>query len=405
MLLFFYYVLLCITVVASLGGIAYYLIAIAASRKLSKRHASAFNPALSLPPISLLKPLNGVDPGLAEYLESFFCQDYPEFEILFAVRLESDPAVGVARQLMDRYPQVPAHIIITGEPPYANAKVYSLKKMVEVAKHPLLVITDSDASVSRDYLKKMAKAFEPKDVGAVTNLYRGVSGSDVWSKLEALGMSTEFMAGVVVAERLEGMKFTLGPSMAVRADCLSAIGGFAAMADYLADDFVLGKWVSEKGLRVVLSTDVINHHASATGFINSFKHRLRWNRSSRFSRPSGYIGQGFTYGLAWAIMLCLVDLSVAELSHWSLLVLLFSILTRVWLAIELSVRLLGDHNTLSRLWLIPFQDLLSFFTWIGGFMGREIVWRNERYKLLEDGRFVPVSARLLNKNSELEENS
>jgi ceramide glucosyltransferase len=290
---------------------------------------------------------------------------------------------------MARHPRIPTRLIITGEPPYANAKVYSMEKMAEAASAGILVITDSDTSVGPDYLKDMAAAFASPKVGAVTNLYRGVSGADFWSKLEALGMSTEFMAGVVVANHLEGMKFTLGPSMAIRADCLRAIGGFAAMADYLADDFVLGNWAVEAGYQVALSAHVINHHATALGFTKSFKHRLRWNRSSRFSRPSGYFGQGFTYGLAWALLFFFV-----APSWWSGSLLLVVFASRLWLTIELAARLLNDREALGRFWLIPLQDLLSLATWVGGFLGREVVWRNERYRLLKGGRFAPVVPRL-----------
>jgi ceramide glucosyltransferase len=389
MLIYAYYALLLFTGVLSIGGIAYYLIAIVATRKLRKSSKLASNRQLSFPPISLLKPLSGVDPGLEDHLESFFQQDYPSFEILFAVRQEKDPAVAVVGRLAAKYPKIESRLIITGEPPYANAKVYSMEKMAEQASYQILVITDSDASVERHYLKAMAQTFEPKEVGVVTNLYRGVGGEDFWSKLEALGMSTEFMAGVVVANHLEGMKFTLGPSMAIRADCLRAIGGFAAMADYLADDFVLGAWASDAGYRVELSTHVINHHATSPGFRNSFKHRLRWNRSSRFSRPAGYIGQGFTYTLSWAIVFCLLSQT-----WWGLAVLLFAIAVRLFLAFELSVRLLNDLKSIGLFWLIPLQDLLSFVTWLGGFLGKEIVWRNERYRLLKGGKFAPLAHRI-----------
>jgi ceramide glucosyltransferase len=156
----------------------------------------------------------------------------------------------------------------------------------------------------------------------------------------------------------------------------------------LADDFVLGQRVAQTGCRVALSTHIINHHASATGFVNSFKHRLRWNRSSRFSRPAGYLGQGFTYGLSWAMLLCLIAPAA-----WSGGILLAVLLTRAWLTLELATRLLEDRCALRRFWLVPLQDLLSFATWIGGFLGKEIVWRNERYQLLAGGRFAPVIAR------------
>jgi ceramide glucosyltransferase len=383
-----YFALLLPLLAASAGGLVYYLLAIVATRKLRKSRATTLPETAGVPVISLLKPLRGADPDLERHLETFFLQDYPSFEILFAVRQQTDPAVAVVERLRAHYLNVPTRLIFTGEPPYANAKVYSMEKMGEAASAGILVITDSDTSVSPDYLKHIAAAFTPSDVGAVTNLYRGVSGADLWSKLEALGMSTEFMAGVVVANHLEGMKFALGPSMAIRRDCLRAIGGFAAMADYLADDFVLGNWAVEAGYQVALSAHVINHHATALGFTKSFKHRLRWNRSSRFSRPSGYLGQGFTYGLAWVLLLFL-----AAPVWWSGALLLAVLAARMWLTFELATRLLDDRQALRWFWLIPLQDLLSLATWVGGFLGREIIWRNERYRLLKGGRFAPITPR------------
>ena len=375
-----------VTLMASVGGIAYYLMAAAAARKLRKRRERETPVKASCPPMSLLKPVGGVHSGLEDHLESFFRQDYPSFEILFAVQEPSDPVVTVVERLVARHPHVPIRLIIAGESPYPNAKVFSMEKMAARARHETLVITDDDTSVGPGYLKALAHSFESTGVGAITNLYRGIAGSDFWSKLEALGMSTEFMAGVVVAERLEGMKFTLGPSMAVRAECLQAIGGFAALAEYLADDFVLGERVDQAGYQVLLSTHVVNHHASSIGFVNSFEHRLRWNRSSRFSRPAGYLGQGITYGLLWGCLFC----AMAP-NSWGLGVLVCALTARAWLALELGRELLEDRTVLRRLGLIPLQDLLSFVTWVGGFLGRDIVWRNQRYRLLEGGRFCRLS--------------
>jgi ceramide glucosyltransferase len=388
-----HYFLFGLCAVGALGGAAYYLIALISARGLQRRQrAAAALRSMALPPISLIKPLCGAEPELEQCLASFFKQDYPEYEILFAVRHTGDPAVPVIERLRQRYPNIPVQLILTGEPPYANAKVYSMELMAQAARYELLSITDSDTAVAPDYLRALAADFassaEGPEVGAVTNLYRGVAGDDLWARLEALGMSTEFMAGVVVAERLEGMKFALGPAMAIRRACLQTIGGFAAMRDYLADDFVLGHWADAAGWRVVLSTHVVNHHVSNTGFRRSFKHRLRWNRSTRFSRPSGYLGQGFTYGLSWALLAFLLW------PHWlSGVGLLVVTAVRLALALVLGVGLLADQTVLRRLWLLPLQDLPSFVSWLGGFTSREIIWRDERYRLLNDGKFELVGTR------------
>ncbi len=369
----------------SMGGIAYFLLALFAVLRLRVRSRAAALVECNCPPLSLLKPLCGLEPDLENNLRSFFEQDYPEYEILFAAREEADPALPLARKLIKDFPGIASRILVTGDSPYANAKVYSMEKLAETARFDLLIVTDSDVSADPNYLKSMARAFDRGNTGAVTSLYRGVGGADLWSKLEAFGMSTEFMAGVVVAEFLEGMKFTIGPSMGITRRCLEQIGGFPALAEYLADDFVLGEKAAAAGYEVALSAHAVDHHAYSTGFVRSFQHRLRWNRSSRFSRPTGYWGQGFTYALPWALLffLCFPTL-------WTLTLLSVSLLLRIGLAYLLGSKLLGDRTVTRRMFLIPLQDLLSFATWLGGLFGREISWRNQRYQLLPGGRFKPM---------------
>ncbi len=372
--------------VAALGGLAYFALALWSAIWFPRHRVSLRRPSKKQrPPISLLKPLRGAEDELETCLSSFFQLRYPRFELLFAVRTPDDPAVEVIRRLRARFPGIRAQLLFTGEPPCANAKVFSLEKMAQAAAHDILVITDSDTRVSPSYLDDIAAAFADSKVGAVTHPYRGVASGDLWSRLEALGMTTEFMAGVMVAERLEGMKFALGPSMAIRRSCLNAIGGFAAMRDYLADDFILGAWTARAGWKVLLLPQPVEHIATARGFLSNFKHRLRWNRSSRFSRPAGYPGQGFTYGLVWALLFALAGPWPANLA-----VLSSALILRIGLALTLAKRL-GDRAVKSHLWLLPLQDGLSWASWVGGFLGRTIEWRGERYALLDGGRFQPLS--------------
>lgn len=387
----FYWISLAVLValgIPTLGGMAYFGLAIFSTVTFRRRTAARV-PAATLPPMSLLKPLRGAESELEGCLKSFFEQDYPAFELLFAVRTPDDPAVEVVNRLIERHPDVPARLLLTGQPPYANAKVFSMRTMAEAAKHDIFIITDSDTLVAPDYLRAMAAAFADEKVGAVTNLYRGAEGTDFWAKLEALGMSTEFMAGVVVAERLEGMKFALGPSMAIRRACLADIGGFEAMKDFLADDFVLGHWADRAGWSVGLSPFVVDHLATTAGFGPTFAHRLRWNRSSRFSRPDGYIGQGFTYGLVWAMFFALAAPPLIGLPA-----LAASLTLRIVLALTLGAGLLGDRTVPYRLWMLPIQDLTSWATWVGGFLGKTVLWRGERYQLLAEGRFAPLSRKM-----------
>jgi ceramide glucosyltransferase len=373
----------------AVGAFIYQSLAICCVIQFKRHKAKETQPKL-IPglPISLLKPLLGAETGLEKYLTSFFTQKYQEYEILFAMRTAADPAAAVVAGLQRRYSHIPTQIIFTGEPLYANAKVFSLEKMAQHANHELLVITDSDTEVTSDYLDTVAQAFSDPQVGALTHLYRGVAHDEFWAKLEALGMSTEFMAGVIVAEKLEGMKFALGPSMAIRKQCLTDIGGFTAMRDYLADDFILGNWSDRAGWKVLLDGMIVNHAVSTTGFLPTFQHRLRWNRSTRFSRPLGYLGQGFIYALSWSLLL--FGLFPANLTF---ALLLLTLAARVMLAILLGHGVLRDVAVVPRLWLLPLQDLLSFASWWGGWLSREVLWRGERYRLLSGGKFIPVIAR------------
>ncbi|HWB97788.1 MAG TPA: glycosyltransferase, partial [Bryobacteraceae bacterium] len=225
------------------GSLVYCVLTIVAARRyLSVRLPSLVRSV----PISILKPLSGNDEGLAQNLRSFFEQDYPNFEILLAVRTDDDPAVPVVRKIQQEYPQVSARLLFTGEPPYPNAKVYSLDTMLAEARHDLLVMSDSDIRVTPDFLRTLAAEFEDPHVGLATCPYRAVPGRSFWSLLESIGLNTEFLAGILVARMLDGMKFAVGPTIAARRDTLALIGGFDQLKDYLAEDFVMGKLAAER---------------------------------------------------------------------------------------------------------------------------------------------------------------
>ncbi len=331
--------------------------------------------------ISILKPLAGDDLGLESNLRTFFEQDYPSFELLFAAREESDPGIGVARKLMGEYPNVPAKVIITGEPPYANAKVYSLDKMMAAASHDLLVMSDSDIRVTPSMLKTVAAEFQDSKLGVATCPYRAVAGESLWSKLEATGMNTDFWSGVLVARMLEGMRFAVGPTIVARRGVIEGIGGFDRVKDYLAEDFVLGKFAAEAGHGVILSSYVIEHHIGSTDFSHNAAHRLRWSRSTRRSRPAGYAGQLFTMPFAIAVLIALWDPRL-----WFVLPMTFAV--RALAARVISFYVLGARLN----WvLLPLEDLAVFGFWIAGFFGTTIVWRGRTYRLERDGRFTLVT--------------
>jgi ceramide glucosyltransferase len=348
------------------------------------RYRSVCPPATrSTPPISILKPLAGVDDGLEANLRSYFEQSYPEFEILFAVRSPKDPAIEVAERLRAEYRAIPSRLSVTGEPPYANAKVYSLDRMLREARHDLLVMADSDVRVTSDLLSTIAAEFQDEALGMATCPYRATPGRSFWSTLEAVGLNTEFIAGLVLARMMEGVKFAVGPTIAARRRTLEAIGGFDAVKDYLAEDFMLGKLAAERGEGVILSSYVIEHRIGAQGFAANLKHRLRWNRSTRRSRPAGYAGQVFTNPLPLALLLW-----AAAPGWWP--VVAATAVVRAAAAWATARYVLGDRLT-GRLWfLVPLQDIYSFAVWIAGFFGNTILWRGRKYHLLHDGRFEPA---------------
>lgn len=362
------------------GSAAYCLITVLAAL----RYRAVAPPALrDEAPISVLKPLAGIDDGLEANLRTVFEQRYSNFEILFAVRNSEDAAIPLVERLRAGYPSVPSRLIVTGEPPYPNAKVYSLDRMVAAARHDLIVMSDSDVRVTPRMLSVIAAEFQDPRLGLATCPYCAVPGKSWWSTLEAIGLNTEFLSGVLVARLLDGMKFALGPTIAARRETLAAIGGFDAVKDFLAEDFVLGKLAAEKGYGVILSSYVIQHRIGAQPFIANMKHRLRWNRSTRRSRPLGYIGQVFTNPFPVALLLCAV-----QPAWWPAAA--AALLLRAAAAWATAGLVLSDPLTTRRWLLVPVQDLASFLTWIAGFFGNTILWRGRRYHLRPDGRFQPV---------------
>lgn len=357
------------------GALVYTLLSIIAAW----RYRSVIPPKiLSSEPVSILKPLAGLDDLLESNLRTFFLQDYPNFEILFAVREAHDPAVTVVEKLRSEFPNVPARLFVTGDPPYANAKVFSLDRMLKEAANDLVVMSDSDICVTPNLLRIVAAEFTDSNVGVATCPYRAVPGESFWSRLESTGMNTDFIAGILVARMLEGMKFAVGPTIVVRRHVLQAIGGFDRLKDYLAEDFVMGKFAAEAGYGVILSSYVIEHHIGNSNISKNAAHRLRWVRSTRRSRPAGYLGQLFTMPLPLAIML-----SAWNHAWWP--VLAVTVFLRALAAYVISAKVLDVRIN----WLLlPIEDCVNFFFWVSGFFGNTIEWRGRRYELFRDGRFA-----------------
>ncbi len=359
------------------GAVAYSLLSIVAAH----RYLSVQPPVLrSAEPVSILKPLAGLDIGLESNLRTFFEQDYPAFEILFAVQDAIDPAVQVVEKLQLAYPAIPSRLIVVGTPPYSNAKVYSLERMLAAAANDLVVMSDSDIRVTPDFLRTVSAEFQDPETGLATCPYRAIPGSSLWSRLEATGMNTDFWGSALVARMVEGMHFAVGPTIVVRRRVLESIGGFSRLKDYLAEDFVMGKFAADVGHGVILSSYVVEHHIGTATLRQNMAHRLRWMRSTRRSRPAGYIGQLFTMPLPLALLVCLVSPA-----WWPVLPL--ALLARAAAAYTVSARVLRARIN----WLLlPVEDLIGFFFWICGFFGNTISWRGRRYRLHSDGRFAPI---------------
>ena len=363
-----------------LGSLVYSVLQIAAALS----YLSVRRPALQSPaePVSILKPLSGLDLDLESNLRTFFEQEYPAFEVLFAVRSETDLAAPVVERLRLEYPKVPTRLLVTGEPPYPNAKVYSLEQMLRAATNDLVVMSDSDIRVTPDMLRRVAAEFQDEHLGVATCPYRAVSGTSLWSRLEATGMNTDFWGGALVARMLEGMRFAVGPTIVARRRVLDSIGGFARLKDYLAEDFVLGKFAAESGHGVILSSYVIEHHIGSATLKENIAHRLRWMRSTRRSRPAGYVGQLFTMPLPIALLVC----ALAP-AWWP--VLPITIAVRALAAYAVSWKVLQARLN----WLLlPIEDVVGFCFWIMGCFGNTIFWRGRRYRLDSDGRFELISS-------------
>jgi len=336
------------------------------------------------PPVSLLKPLHGAEPNLDAHIASFFEQDYMDYEILFCARSAHDPGLQIARRVASRYPSIPVKFLVTGERTYINAKVSSLEKMAAESNTDIFIISDSDVRVAPNYIREVVAPFASEKVGAVTCLYRGVADEGLWSKLEAAGMSVEMTSGVLVANMMEGMQFTLGPTMAVRRNCVSEMGGFSLLGPYCADDFVLGSQVAALGYDVVLSDHVIDHVVLNLSFSASVKHQIRWMKSTRFSRPKGHFGTSLTFALPFGLIAGFAAWCMGR-PHLALALLAYGILARAGMAAAVGAFVVEERHLLRTALLYPLRDLMGFFYWAASYANSDVLWRGQVYRLTENG--------------------
>jgi ceramide glucosyltransferase len=383
-----------LTATLAVAGMGYFLAAIVAARVfLAARRAPLEEFA---PGVSVLKSLKGLDPGMIDAFRSHCRQSYTgEFEMLFGVSSLDDPAAAAVAQLIAEFPERAIRLVECPQRLGTNGKVSTLAQLAPHAHYDFLLVNDSDITVSPRYLERVMGCFGRADsggtgaqeVGLVTALYRGRAHGTLPSRLEALGIATDFQAGVLLSKLLEGsLRYGLGSTLALRREALDAIGGFLPLVDHLADDYELGERVYGAGYRVALSAEVVETNVAAYGWRGFLDHQLRWARTVRDARPWGYAGLLFTHGLGWA----LVNVATCRVSLLSLWLLGLSIFLRLALAMTVGDFVLADRQVLPSLWLLPLRDLVALGVWIAGFAGNTIVWRGERFTL-KDGRLEKIS--------------
>jgi ceramide glucosyltransferase len=349
-------------------------------RKQARESVAASPGAAGCPPVSVIKPVHGLEAQLEKNLESFFQQDYPDYEILFGADEADDPALEIVRAVCARYPQIPTRIVVHGTPPWPNPQTYSLHRLAEAAHHEILVASDSDVEVEPSYLREVvAPLLDPK-TGMVTCLYRGKNVGDFWSQMSAMCMSVEEPAGVLVANLLEGMKFGLGPTIAIRKTTLAEIGGYAAFYDYSANDFILGKLIHQAGYQVVLSRHVIDHIVNQSTFRRMWQNQLRWSITARYCRPKGFFGMGLIFAMPYGI-LGLLGGALSGRPGIGALLLGVAVLNRLVEAWTVGWGVNRDREVRRKLLLYPVRDLLGFIVWCASYVGKRIAWRNSRFEL------------------------
>ncbi len=375
-----------VTILGCVSSSIYYVLCLwAAAAFLRVRKATGSVQSIEkFPPISILKPLKGIDPDIYESFRSHCLQDYPEYEIVFGVSDPADPAVASVERLQHEFPNAAIRLVVCTNILGPNVKVSNLEQMVQTARFEHLIVNDSDIRVERDYLRRVIAPLMSEKVGMVTCLYRGIPATTLGSRLESLGISTDFCPGVLVAQQLEGgMHFGLGSTLAFKRADLERIGGFRSIVDFLADDYELGRKIADLGLKIVLSAEVVETHVPAYDLRGYLSHQMRWSRGVRDARLGGYIGLVTTFGILWALL----NIVAAHASLWSWVVLGFVLALRGAVAMVVGTAVLGDRSVSGGLWLLPLRDLMAVGVWIASFAGHTVTWRGDRFRL-KNGRLT-----------------
>jgi len=371
----------------ALASLAYYLVAILATVRFFRRQREKRPPAYTAP-VSVLKPVRGVDFATYENFKSFCLQDYPQYEILFCVNDLSDEAVPLIRQLAREFPQAGIRLLSGAPQVGANRKVSNLSLLAREAKYELLVQSDGDVRVGPTYLRNMAGPFAESGTGVVSCLYRGIAEDSFWAEMEALGVATDFSAGVVVADWTEGITFALGASVGTTKSWLAKIGGYQSLAKVLADDYQIGNRIAKAGGAVLLSREIVETMYPAATFRHFWEHQLRWARTVRLSRPVSYLGLLFTHGLPCALAGGWASGSGKGAAAFLAAYLVLR-LAQGWTT---GVAGLKDQTTRRKWWLLPVRDALQFAVWLASFWSNRIVWGGNEFELRANGEMVAAGA-------------
>jgi ceramide glucosyltransferase len=368
----------------AIAPLTYYVVAILAAVRFFSRERSKILAGFQ-PPASLLKPVRGVDFASYENFSSFCRQNYPSYEILFCVNEMSDPAVPVIQKVMADYPKQRIRILSGAQQFGTNRKVNNLALLAKEAQFDVLVQTDGDVRVGPNYLQELVAPFADPTVGVVSCFYRGVTQPSLPAELEAVGAVSDFFAGAMVADWMEGVTFALGASVATTKGWLEKIGGYEGFASFLADDYEIGNRVHKAGGKVLLSREAVWTMYPALSFRDFWEHQTRWARTVRLIRPASYFGLIVTHGLPWALAAALLApnaaISVGFLGAYLLLRLTMAWVVGVWGV--------GDEVLRKKLWLVPFRDAVHFVVWLAGFASNRVKWGGNEFEIRE-GKMIPV---------------
>jgi ceramide glucosyltransferase len=364
----------------------YYALATLAALRFFRRERARILPNYT-PPVSILKPVRGLDFGSYDNFASFCRQDYPDYEILFAVSEDADPAVALIQRIIAEFPERRIRLLVGGEQLGTNHKVNKLARLVSEAQHEVQVLSDGDVRVGPHYLREVVAPLADPKIGAVTSFYRGIAEKNLGAETEAVGASSDFFAGVLMAGWTEGISFALGASNATTKEWLAKMGGFAAIADALADDYELGHRIAEAGGEIVLSREPVWTMYPAQTLRSFWDHQVRWARTVRLCRPLSYFGLLFTQGLPWTLLAIFVSPSI-----WiAVAYLLAYFILRFAVAWTVGVWGVGDEVLWRKIWLVPLRDAIHFVVWLASFGSNHIRWDNVEYAIRQ-GRMTPIGS-------------